>query len=211
MSEFNLGDKPTSKPSSTTPEKAKQKTLTLPKAESLPENQNPDLMPPHGGTNPDAAALPDFDAAPLPADEIQAEVVAVGEGSADKVTPSGFMTYEAFDQLFCTTFLISGHATGFQTLVQAPELSSRPDATKAMYEAILDTPALHFIINPQSLWMQRAFAMGAFFVPVALGVAGEMRAKKTVPAKVAAVAPGRPAQDDAKSMRDELRGKKKND
>lgn len=208
MADFNLGDKPPSKPSSTTPEKPKRKTLTLsikPDQQSPPENQMPDLTPPNGGSV-NAAPLPDFDNAPLPDDENLTPAVQVGEGAAPHVTASGIMTYEAFDQMFCAAFSLSGHITGFKTLVEAPERPSRPDATKAMYEIILDTPAFRFILNPQSLWMQRTLAMGAFFVPVVVGVAGEMRAKAAGPS-IQEGSIDAPAANPAKSMRDSLKGR----
>lgn len=205
MSEFNLGDKPTQakQKNPTRQETPEPLKLTI-TAETSTENVNQLSTPPIGGSNPDTAPLPDFDNAPLPDDETQAQVT-VGEGARDKVTSSGMMTYEAFDQLFCTTFLISGHATGFKTLTDAPALSSRPDATRAMYDAILDTPALHFIINPQSLWMQRAFAMGAFFVPVSIGVANELRERRLPSA--ASSASSSSGENPEQAMRNSLKGR----
>ncbi len=207
MSEFNLGDKPTSKKLSLKAAPETPQPQLQPQQENPPENQEANSTLPVGGNNPDVAALPDFDNAPLPDDENQVAAEPIGEGMAGQVTHSGFMSYDAFDQLFCTTFLISGHTTGLQTLVEAPSLPSRPDATRAMYDAILDTPSLHFIIKPSSIWMQRAFAMGVFFVPLAQGVAGEMRAKRRGNSSQPAQAENSPGQTDEQSMRAALKGK----
>ena len=173
-------------------------------SQSQPENPiSQNLMLETSGNN-SPGAMPDFDGAPIPEDELKDDAPIIGEGSEGKLTPTGRMTYEVFDQTFCAVFSVAGHATGFKTLVDAPGLGSRPDATKAMYEIILDTPALHWMIEPSGLWMQRALALGMFFVPVAQGVANEMREKQKP--KIKAAPQSAAPQRDADAIRAELRG-----
>jgi hypothetical protein len=141
----------------------------------------------------------------LPDDETAA-AIEVGEGAEGKITPSGLWEYEVFDKGFCTSFSLVGHATGFKTLVDAPNIPTRPDATRAMYDIILDTPSLHFLLSPQSLWMQRAVTLAAFFVPVASGVAGEMRERRAPKAQAQKTA-GKSREDEQAEMLRTLKGK----
>ena len=210
MSEFNLGDPPLT--TKDLPKKANQNDaptrprLSLSIKESTPPEPEKVLTPPVSGiSDAPADALPDFENAPLPDDEAQ-PAEPIGEGAVGKITPSGMITYEIFDDGFCKAFMLAGHATGLQTLAQAPAQPARPDATRAMYDIILDTPALHWLLQPQSLWMQRILAISMFGLPVASGVAAEIRqrqaARKPAPEKAA------PEENKQADMRAALKGKK---
>lgn len=145
--------------------------------ESQPENQ---------ATS--SASEPDWAAAPIPEAETVKETVvepSKPESLKDAVLVTGadnaqkfVMGYDTFHGAFCKAFVFGGHAAGLKTLVKAPEEKTCPDATRAMYDIILDTPALHFLISPEALWLQRAFAIGAFMVPVVQAAAIEMRMKR---------------------------------
>lgn len=203
MSDFNLGETLSTK---NLPLKANQnqprETLKLSIKESPATEENPKVE----SSGSSEGALPDFDNAPLPDDEITEAAPPVGEGADGKITPSGKITYEIFDDGFCKAFQLGGHLSGLNTLVQAAEQPARPDATRAMYDIILDTPALHFLITPSSLWMQRALAIGMFVVPVGLGVSQELAAKQA--ARMPAKADAATAKNEEADMRAALKGKK---
>ncbi len=42
-------------------------------------------------------------------------------------------------------------------------------------------PSLNWLIRPESKWFQRAFALGAFSLPLYLGCREEIRARKATP------------------------------
>ena len=147
-----------------------------PKAVTL-ENQEVDSSAFSDPAQATAAAIePDWDSAPLPVEEIAAQDAPQGVTGAI-TTQGGFITYEAFHGGFCSALELGGHLGQLQTLVNAPKQESCPDATKAMYDICVETPALHFLIKPGSIWVQRAFAIGSFIVPVGLGCVGEIRIK----------------------------------
>lgn len=127
------------------------------------------------------APEPDWSAVPLPQEEVAAAVqgldMAASSSDIPTLTPEGFISYSAFHEGFCKAFELGGHIGQLQTLLNAPKQPSCPSATQAIYEIAVDTPALHFLIKPGSIWVQRAFAIGSFAVPVALGCAAEIRAK----------------------------------
>lgn len=203
MSDFNLGETLSTK---NLPLKANQnqprEALKLSIKESPATEENPRVE--NSGLS--EGTLPDFDNAPLPDDEIKEALPPVGEGAEGKITPSGMITYEIFDDGFCKAFQLGGHLSGLNTLVMAADQPARPDATRAMYDIILDTPSLHFLITPSSLWMQRALAIGMFVVPVGLGVSQELAAKRAARKVVKEDAP--PVKNDEAEMRAALKGKK---
>jgi hypothetical protein len=158
------------------------------------KTKTPETLPPQEQQQPEAVTLenqagdssafsdpaqgiqPDWDSAPLPVEEIPAQDAPQGVTGAI-TTQGGFITYEAFHDGFCAAFELGGHLGKLQTLVEAPQQKNCPDATKAIYDICVETPALHFLIKPGSIWVQRAFAIGSFIVPVGLGCVGEIRTK----------------------------------
>ncbi|MEO0961108.1 MAG: hypothetical protein AAFY01_01670 [Pseudomonadota bacterium] len=51
-------------------------------------------------------------------------------------------------------------------------------ASDALYETIEDVPALHFLLRPESQWMQRVVVIGAFTVPRVMGARTEYVARQ---------------------------------
>lgn len=165
------------------PETPPQPETMQPPAPELAEESQPEEL---AVSSPSDTAQPpiepDWSNVPLPADEISAAasgaVDMAGEGTAPALlTPEGFITYDAFHDGFCKAFELGGHIGQLQTLLNAPKQPSCPDATRAVYDIAIETPALHFLIKPGSIWVQRAFAIGSFAVPVTLGCVAEIRAK----------------------------------
>lgn len=145
------------------------KTFSLDEAEKI-------VVPPEEipGT-PSASDGAHLDDIPLPEGEGDATVEDVPEGP---LTPDGFLTVEAFAKGFTQAFVLTGHLTGLQALVAVEGNPATPDAAQAVYDICRETPALQFIIRPGSVWIQRAAAIGAFAVPLAVGVKGELAAKR---------------------------------
>lgn len=168
-------------------ETPKQAPETAPPPPAPEENPQAEDLVSSASDAPEAAAVPDWDNVPLPEAETAPEpVISTAEGGGDgmpMLTPEGFISYDAFHEGFCKACELGGHIGQLQTLLQAPKQPSCPDATRAVYDIAVETPALHFIIKPGSIWVQRAFAIGSFAVPVTLGCVAEIRIKAAAQAE----------------------------
>lgn len=51
-------------------------------------------------------------------------------------------------------------------------------ASDAIYDIAAETPFLRWLIEPQSLWMQRALVIGSYAIPKAMAVMAEVKAKR---------------------------------
>jgi len=128
---------------------------------------------------------PDWDSAPLPEEsELNAEAVEMPTGGIDNKfllnSPQGakyVLDYDTFHSGFVKAFQLAGHTTQLQTLIAVGDNPTSPPATRAIYDIILETPFLHFIISPKSIWLQRTVAIGAFFIPLGFSCAAELKMK----------------------------------
>lgn len=68
------------------------------------------------------------------------------------------------------------------------------EAIEALYDCIYDVPQLHWLLKPGNIWFQRAFTIGFFFVPFAMGIRKDIKAKKQLQPKP--VIPQPPRQKD---------------
>ena len=95
----------------------------------------------------------------------------------------GLLSVEAFAGGRKHALTLAGHLTALQTLLASPEAPTYPDAATAIYESIRAVPALHFLIRPGGLWLQRAAAIAVWAVPVGAGVRAELaeRRRQAVP------------------------------
>lgn len=162
----------------------------LNKDQQKPESQQqPEPLPPSENSEADLAVSstsePDWDNTPLPdAETAKPEVAPEKHGHGPQViaaTPEGekyVIPYEVFHEGFTKSLQLVGHLSQLQTLTAAGDEKTCPDATRAMYDIILETPALHFMIMPGSIWVQRAFAIGSFMVPVTMATLAEIKAKQ---------------------------------
>lgn len=135
----------------------------LPELRALPTRSGPDSA----SSPPDGAHL---DAIPLE-DDGQAD----GQAPPAPEPAESLLSREQFAAGFAAAFAIAGQATGLRTLSEAPQQPTMPGAASALYDIALESPWLRWLISPQSLWLQRAIALGAFAVPLAGGVAAELR------------------------------------
>ncbi len=100
----------------------------------------------------------------------------MGEGA-----PQGeFIGPDAFFVGFCTAFnltaLIPPYVTSLK--IENHEMQQARAASDEMYEICLETPGLHFIIQPGGVWYKRISIIGMFAVPKVMGVAKELREKR---------------------------------
>lgn len=118
-----------------------------------------------------------------PADEAASIEGLAFEGEVDSAVNSGaagagVLTREQFAAGLRAAFALSGGLVGLNTLRQAPEQPSFPPACDALYDTASEVPWLRFLISPDSIWLQRAIAIGAFAVPLGAGCAAELRARR---------------------------------
>lgn len=93
---------------------------------------------------------------------------------------SEFLDKESWHKVFCAGFCAASSMTGFQSL-HVDETDGRAiGCTDALYETFLEIPALHFLLKPPGKWAARAFAIGAFTLPMAKGVQMEIAERRAV-------------------------------
>ena len=109
-----------------------------------------------------------------------AEKVAKGEAAPEVlgVGSDGLFTYPVFKETCEKGFLNAGMFADLETLRDAPKRPTWPGASAALYATLKDTPSLHFLLKPGSVWFQRLAAIGLFTVPVALSCKMEINIKR---------------------------------
>ncbi len=85
---------------------------------------------------------------------------------------------EDFYSLFRTGFKISHNVTGLKSLDLPEEDKGAKDCSDALYDCVVDIPALHFILMPGNKWLERSIAIGAFSIPMVISVKGELQARR---------------------------------
>lgn len=136
-----------------------------PMVEILPPESGSDLGEPPPVEHLDAIAV----------EEPEGTAADMGEGSAAAPV---VISRDDFHALFCGVFGMASAVTRLQSLaVNRDDPRARP-CTEAIYDIAEEVPALRFLIEPGGVWMQRAVAIGAFAVPMGMGVAAELRARQ---------------------------------
>jgi hypothetical protein len=114
-----------------------------------------------------------FDHLILRASDID-ETIAVGA-----VPSSVILGREEFHNLFLTAFTVSHNLTGLQSLKIGEEREGAAKACSyAVYDSIMEIPSLHFMLQPQNKWFERAIAIGAFTIPTAIAVRAELKLRR---------------------------------
>jgi len=116
-----------------------------------------------------------------------------GDTPGAPLAGDGFVGLKVFQQGFDLTFTLFGQLTGLETLKLAPASEASRPASQAIYETCVEVPWLHWLIRPEGKWLQRAFTVGAFAVPLAVGVRVELAARG-VPAVSPELKGGSPRQ-----------------
>lgn len=89
------------------------------------------------------------------------------------------MNKEEFKALFFGAGSVCHVWLNYDTLLTlAPDNPQAVEAIEALYDCIYDVPQLHWLLKPGNIWFQRAFSIGFFFVPFAIGIRKDMQAKK---------------------------------
>lgn len=97
-------------------------------------------------------------------DLINAQEEAEHEQEREAIT-STMLTQEDFRLLWVKAFSGASMLTGIKAL-RLPnghvDIDAAHAASDAIYETILDIPALHFMLHPSNKWIERAFVVGMF-------------------------------------------------
>ncbi len=121
---------------------------------------------------------PSIDEAPSSFDHwIEEEETQEAEAHFEQVS-SNLFSPEEFHSIFCVSFCTASHVTGLTSLAVDKSDGGAVACTRALYDTILEIPALHFLLSPNNKWFERAFAIGAFTIPMSAGVSAELKARK---------------------------------
>lgn len=92
---------------------------------------------------------------------------------------ASLMNKEEFKALFFGAGNVCHVWLKYDTLLTlAPDNPQAVEAIEALYDCIYDIPQLHWLLKPGNIWFQRAFSIGFFFVPFALGIRNDIKAKR---------------------------------
>ena len=137
------------------------------------------------------------DAAHIAAIEVDPEPGEAPPEGVEGVIDGRFVSRDAWHDGMVKGLMLAHHMTGLQSLGKGAADPAARDATGAMYDICIDTPALHFLVQPGSIWLQRAMAIGAWTIPMAMGCAAEIAQRKRGGAPPANDSSPRPANDNA--------------
>lgn len=103
-----------------------------------------------------------------------------GPSGGGTVLPPNVLDKDAFHRLFVGVFSVASVLTHLQSLKVSNDDGSARAASDALYETILDIPALHFLLEPQGKWAGRVMCIGMFAVPMAINVQAELAARSRI-------------------------------
>ncbi len=89
-----------------------------------------------------------------------------------------FMPRDEWITMWLTTHRMAGSIAGLGALETAPDRPGAPDAAGAIYDSAAETPSLHWLIEPQNKWLQRALVIGAFYGPLGRDTIREVKARR---------------------------------
>lgn len=146
----------------------------------LPTLDNPDPSPSPSSPDQAAASCSPDHLDSIEVEQLEAEAAPpAAEGLP--IGADGLLSAEAFAAGLRHALTLGGHLTGLQALLASPEAPTFPDAARGIYETLRELPALHFLIRPGGLWIQRAAAILVWAVPVGAACRAELRARQAVP------------------------------
>ena len=85
---------------------------------------------------------------------------------------------DEFHKIFTGGFSLAHGVTKLQSLNVPEGDEGARQCAYALHETILEIPALHFILYPQSKMAQRVIAIGMFTVPMAIATSRELRERR---------------------------------
>ncbi len=104
-------------------------------------------------------------------------------GKLDVQSGETVLSQDEFCQMMAGIFQFSGGVTGLTTLAEAPNQPTANPAFGALWETAYETPSMRWLIEPQSVILQRIVTIGAFAIPTARSVTVEVKAKRKPKAK----------------------------
>lgn len=152
------------------------------KAESVETETKPNLPPqpqPSSSPQSDQDFQPSSIAEDVPQhfDDLIDAAPSGGGGDNGGSIPSTMLDKDAFHKMFVGIFGVASVLTHLQSLKVSGEDANARAASDALYETIVDIPALHFLLEPQGKWAGRVMCIGMFAVPMALNVQAELAAR----------------------------------
>lgn len=116
------------------------------------------------------------------------------DDAAQTIIPEEVISKEQFREGFVGVFHVGHRLSKLNALaIDGERVSVAHGAADALYETALDVSWLRWLISPGNKWVQRAFAMGAFAVPLGMATVAELRERQAVKGQTARRRP-----DDAK-------------
>ncbi len=114
-------------------------------------------------------------------DELIASETKAEQAQQAQVATAAMLGPNEFHAVFCVGFSTASHMTGLKSLEVNKDDAAAQNCTRALYETIQDIPLLHFLLQPQNKWFERAIAIGAFAVPMAAAVSAEIEERNAAP------------------------------
>lgn len=87
---------------------------------------------------------------------------------------------EMFQQTFIAAFTTAGAMSGLRSLMIAQDDQLAREAANALYDSALQVPALRFMIEEGSGWVQRGFVLIAFGTSIVRGVRAEIQERRAL-------------------------------
>lgn len=152
----------------------------------IPENPQPEPQSPEASLEPSSTSSP-TDEPPTHFDDLigGATVQPIEGATAQEAVKLG---RDDFHKLFMMGFKVGHSLTKLQSLNVPPEDTAARDCAHALYDSVIDIPALHFLLEPQNKWFERVIVIGTFTVPMAISVKAEIAERRRLLSGVSATA-----------------------
>lgn len=132
-----------------------------------------------GAAEPDWEAISVEEPDPAPVDPVAGLSPADEAGAVEAAAASaGLLPFATFHECWNATFQGVGAMSRLRTLQAVPENETSEPAAREVYAIIVETPALHWIVSPESGWFKRLAVIGAFGFSVGGGCYVELQQRR---------------------------------
>lgn len=117
-------------------------------------------------------------------DDLIGDVSGSDVKTAQVVSGANIMTKDEYATFFRGGFKFARHMSGIKSLDITPQNEeAAKGAADAVYETIMDIPSLHWMLDKALFgkWGERAFAIAAFSIPMAMAVKEELSQRGPAP------------------------------